>query len=115
MALTQADMDYMLAHISDDRRPNYIAANSVCIGFAIAAVALRFVSRTIAGVKIGLDDYTIVVALVRRSSKLRRSGLTFNSQLFTIIYIASLLVTVHYGMGRHVVPYLTELKPFAQV
>jgi hypothetical protein len=95
---TEADIAYMMAHLDDDRRPNYIAANAICIGFAILAVVLRFVSRLMAGVRLGWDDYTIVASLI-----------------FTIVYTAALFVTVHYGMGRHVVPYLTDVKHFAQV
>lgn len=64
-APTQAQIEYMLAHLDDDRRPNYIAANAICIGFAIVAVVLRFVSRTLAGVRLGWDDFTIVLSLVR--------------------------------------------------
>jgi hypothetical protein len=61
---TEADINYMLAHTDDDRRSNYIAANAICVSVAITAVILRFISRTIAGVKIGIDDYTILVSLV---------------------------------------------------
>jgi hypothetical protein len=114
-APTQADIEYMLMHQDDDRRPNYIAANAIIIGLAILAVVLRFVSRTLAGVRLGLDDYTICASLV--SSLLRDlefRELIFSFKLFTIIYTASLFVLVHYGIGRHVVPYLTEVKPFAQ-
>lgn len=95
---SEADIAYMMAHLDDDRRPNYIAANAICIGFAILAVTLRFVSRLMAGVRLGWDDYTIVASLI-----------------FTIVYTAALFVTVNYGMGRHVVPYLTDVKLFAQV
>jgi hypothetical protein len=62
--LTEARVAYMLAHVEDNRQPNYIAANAICIGLASIAVMLRFVSRSLAGVKIGLDDYTICLSLV---------------------------------------------------
>lgn len=70
-APTPADIEYMLMHQDDDRRPNYIAANSIFIGLAVLAVTLRVVSRTIAGVRFGLDDYTICASLVSSPLRLR--------------------------------------------
>jgi hypothetical protein len=63
-APTDADIAYMMAHAHDDRRPNYIAANSICIGLAAIAVVLRLLSRFLAQIKLGFDDYTICISLV---------------------------------------------------
>jgi hypothetical protein len=63
-ALTKADIAWMMAHTDDNRTPNYIAANAICIAFAIIAVSLRFTARYLAGIKFGLDDLTIAASLV---------------------------------------------------
>ncbi|KAF2261281.1 hypothetical protein CC78DRAFT_419158, partial [Lojkania enalia] len=94
-APTPADIAYMMEHMGEDRRPNYIVANSVCIGVAIIAVFLRYISRFLAGTKYGLDDYTILISLI-----------------FTLGFEIGLFVSVHYGMGRHAI-LVTDVKSFA--
>ena len=45
---------------------SYIAANAVMAGLAILAVGLRLVARRRKNLSLEVDDYTIIVALVRR-------------------------------------------------
>ena len=62
---TPAELMYMEKHITDDRRPDVIVANAMCLGIALIAVVLRIWSRRLAKVQFGLDDYSVVLALVR--------------------------------------------------
>jgi hypothetical protein len=61
---TLAQIQYMEAHITDDKRPNLIAAFTVSIALAYIAVILRFVARRRRGVQLLADDWLIFVALV---------------------------------------------------
>lgn len=61
---TQAQQEYMATHIDDDRRHLYIATNSAMLVAAVIAFALRFVSRRLGGVKLGLDDWFMVIGAV---------------------------------------------------
>ncbi|KAF1948665.1 hypothetical protein CC80DRAFT_458826 [Byssothecium circinans] len=92
---TPADIAYMMAHDHEDRRPNFVAANTICLILAVIAVMLRLVSRSLARIKIALDDWTIILALC-----------------FQIVFSATMLSLVQYGMGRHVL-HLTSVKNFA--
>ena len=63
---TLAELEWQEMHISDDMRPNLIAAYTVCFAIACIAVALRFQARRMAMIKYELDDWLILVGLVRR-------------------------------------------------
>jgi hypothetical protein len=65
MALPAAEIRYQQLHIEDDRSPDVIASIAICLPAAYLAVALRFVSRRVAGAKLLWDDWLIVIALVR--------------------------------------------------
>ena len=62
--LTPAQIAYQEAHINETLQPNIIAATAVCMTAAYTAVALRFISRSVGRVKLGKDDYSIIIALV---------------------------------------------------
>lgn len=61
---TQAQIEYMTAHIHDDRRHGYIIANATMLTAAAIAFILRFVSRRLGGVKLGVDDWFMVIGMV---------------------------------------------------
>jgi hypothetical protein len=96
-APTPEQIAYMMAHDHEDRRPNFVIANSICIGLAVTAVGLRFLARGLARIKFALDDWTILLALVAQ-----------------IVFTAAMLSLVQYGMGRHVL-HMTNIKKFSIV
>ena len=61
---TPEQLQYMQAHITDDMRPNIIAASTISIILAYAAVTLRFVARWRVRAAVLADDWWILVALV---------------------------------------------------
>jgi len=61
---TPAQVAYMTAHASDDRRGWIIGVNILCLLLAAGAVALRLASRIKIGTKIGLDDGLVCAAWV---------------------------------------------------
>lgn len=63
-ALTEAQIEYMAAHVHEDRRHGYIIANTIMLVAASVAFILRFVSRRLGGVKLGVDDWFMVVGMV---------------------------------------------------
>lgn len=62
---TPAQINYMLAHADDDRRPMMLAVHSTFLLLGFVSVALRFGSRIKIGAKLGTDDWFIFVAVVR--------------------------------------------------
>ncbi len=86
MSLPTSEIVYQTAHLADDRQANLIVSSALCLAFAYMAVALRFASRRVARNTIGPDDYAIL------------AGLFFNST-----HVASVIVCVHYGLGRHLI------------
>ena len=97
MALPASAIQYQEEHINETKKPNLIAASAICLSAAYVAVALRFVARRIARNALGADDYTIVVAL-----------------FFTSVFVASVCVCVHYGLGRHLI-LVTDGAAFGKV
>ena len=66
------------AAAGDTLDPNIIASASVVGAAAVIAVLLRIVSRRLKGVELGPDDYTILLALVRKSGCLQVAMLEMN-------------------------------------
>ena len=60
-----ADIEYQVAHISDDQGPDVLAAFSVNFTLACTAVILRLAARKACKVKLLADDYFVLAALVR--------------------------------------------------
>ncbi|KAF2176569.1 hypothetical protein K469DRAFT_399965 [Zopfia rhizophila CBS 207.26] len=90
------DIAYMLAHEDDDRRLWFIGVNAACLGVAYVAIGLRFLCRYRVGTKAGWDDWLIMIA-----------GFLVTG------HVACLFQTVKFGMGRHAVPHVTDIKGFA--
>ena len=68
--LTIQDLQYELAHWSDDRGPLVITIGTIFIVCALTAVALRLYTRKrIVKVSWQGDDYAIVAAIVRSVPK----------------------------------------------
>ena len=86
MSLPASAIQYQEQHIADNKKPNLIAASVICLSAAYVAVVLRFISRRVARNILEADDYTIVVGL-----------------FFTSVFVAMVLVDVHYGLGRHLI------------
>lgn len=61
---TLEQIQYMKAHIADNKQPNLIAAFTVSISLAYIAVVLRFIARRRRGVELLADDWLMLVALV---------------------------------------------------
>lgn len=57
----------LVPYLNDYRGEELIAFYTIAIALAYIAVIMRFVSRKVASSKIGLDDYLVVVALVRKA------------------------------------------------
>jgi len=67
--LTAAETEYMIAHQSDNKGPQIIASNVICLTATIIAFVLRFVSRRLGHVKLGIEDWLIVIATVSAAHK----------------------------------------------
>jgi hypothetical protein len=70
---TPSQIEYMRAHPSDDRRASLIIGNLVPLTFAAIAFILRFTSRRLGRVKIGGEDWLIMVGMVRGFTSIART------------------------------------------
>ncbi|KAJ5708018.1 hypothetical protein N7488_007819 [Penicillium malachiteum] len=61
--ISAGELEYMEQHPNADRAPGIIACGVICLSFAVAAVSMRLISRRMVGLSLGLDDYTILLAL----------------------------------------------------
>ncbi len=64
--LTVQQLQDQLAQINDDRAPGMLAAAITFLVITILVTGLRLTSRRIQGLKLGADDYMVVVSLVRK-------------------------------------------------
>ena len=64
-APTPAEVSYWQTHQYDNRIPAIIVADVLCFSGASVAVILRFISRSIMKSALKMDDWIIVVGLVR--------------------------------------------------
>ena len=62
--LSTQEIEYELAHASDNRGPSLIAAYTTCLSLAYIAVFLRFLSRRTSRNALKADDWMLVVGLV---------------------------------------------------
>ncbi|KAF2737892.1 hypothetical protein EJ04DRAFT_460651 [Polyplosphaeria fusca] len=90
-----AQLAYMLAHADESRRAEFLWGSLVPLFFAGVAFGLRFVARKVGGVKLGMEDWLIVVGM-----------------FFTTAGVVALVVAAHYGLGRHVV-FVKDKRGFA--
>lgn len=67
MALNDAEIEYMEAHINDSKVSSIWISSSLCIAAATIAVILRFIARRSTGNGLGKDDYSIFVGYVSSS------------------------------------------------
>lgn len=65
LVLTVQQLEDQLAHINDDRSSGMLAAAIAFLVVTIAVTGLRLSSRRIQGLRLGADDYMVVVSLVR--------------------------------------------------
>lgn len=70
----------LVPSLNKNRSKELIASFSIVLGLVWLAVALRFISRRVAAAKLGLDDWLILVALVRRL------GLPLKTYYLTVTY-----------------------------
>ncbi|KAK7178625.1 integral membrane protein [Paraphaeosphaeria sporulosa] len=83
---TPAQVEYMTANIHEDRRHTYIVVNSIMLTAAYIAFVLRFVSRRLGAVKMGVDDWFMLFGM-----------------FLTTSYITMLFILLRFGMGRHII------------
>lgn len=58
-------IQYQLAHLNDDRGPQFLRIIVCLLVLATASVSLRLLSRRLLHTNCQADDYAIVVGLVR--------------------------------------------------
>lgn len=63
---TDPIIQYQLEHINDSRIPSIRIAAAFCLSAAYIAVFLRVLSRQLGNIKLGSDDWCIILALVCR-------------------------------------------------
>lgn len=112
-APSAADIEYQKAHINDDRRIGIAVSNGVCLGVAVIAVTLRYVSRRLTKSKNLADDWWAWIGLVVLPG-LRLNKISDFFQLSFTAYIIGYSVIVHFGLGRHTI-LVTNLKGFVVV
>lgn len=101
-------------HVQQNKGPVTIIVSTVLTAIALLLVMLRLLSRRISRHKLAVDDYLVVLSLVRFHGALRNppreiarlnTGLAANwglpLQAINIVYLALCGVAVHYGAGRH--------------
>lgn len=71
--LTQTQIEYMVAHVHEDRRYGYIIANAIMLFAAFVAFVSRFVSRRLGSVKLGVDDLFMLIGMVSLNSLVPKS------------------------------------------
>jgi hypothetical protein len=64
MSLPPEEIHYQEQHASDNRQPDIIAAVAVCLSAAVISVILRLVARRLLKIRLQLDDWLILIALV---------------------------------------------------
>ena len=97
MALPQSAILDQEKHINDNKKPSLIVASATCLSAAYIAVILRFTARRLARNSLEADDYTVLVAL-----------------FFTSVFVTTVLLGVHYGLGRHLI-LVTDGAAFGKV
>lgn len=86
MELPQSAILDQEKHVNDNKKPSLIVASAICLSAAYLAVILRLIARRLARKSLGADDYTVLVAL-----------------FFASVHVTTVLIGVHYGLGRHLV------------
>ena len=119
---TPAQIAYMEAHISDDRRPGLIASVVIPLSIATIAVALRFIARRRVRVPLLADDWLILASLVydppiaasRAVLDIESADLFSGKQIIASCYDISTIFAIHNGIGRHII-LVTNVKALLQV
>ena len=62
---TPADIEHQLLHATDNRGPLVVGLSIALSALATVFVALRFWARSLKASKLAIDDYTIIVSMVR--------------------------------------------------
>ena len=110
---TPEQLQYMVAHQSDDLRGSMIASSAAGGTLAIVFVILRIMARKMPGIPLGADDWWMLASLVSIWNLVRRA--TIDVEQF--LYLGTPIVfawTTKYGGGRHVI-LLTDPRAFAIV
>ncbi|RAH66283.1 uncharacterized protein BO66DRAFT_422991 [Aspergillus aculeatinus CBS 121060] len=91
-SLTATQVQAMEHQPQASRAPGIIACASITLAASAVAVVLRLISRSIMSMRLGMDDYLMLLAL-----------------FFNAAFTASIFVTIHFGMGKHIV-YVTSAE-----
>lgn len=67
-SLPPKEAQYQLSHINDSKTVSLAIAYLICFPIHVLALTMRFVSRRIGRTEYGVDDWTMLVGLVIRSS-----------------------------------------------
>lgn len=62
------ELQDQVENINEDRTSYFIASVSVVVGIATASTALRLYARKLKKLPLAADDYTIILALVRKAN-----------------------------------------------
>ena len=108
---TPAQIEYMQAHISDNRKLDLIASVAVPLSIATIAVFLRFVARHRARAPLLADDWLILASLVcglpmiiwRAAHDLPGANISSGMQVITFGYDTASANAIHNGVGRHII------------
>ncbi|CAF9919147.1 MAG: hypothetical protein ALECFALPRED_000982 [Alectoria fallacina] len=87
-ALSSQEIEYELAHASDNRGPTLIAAYAVCLSLAYVAVTLRFISRRKSRNALMADDWMSVVGLLFTSGQVA-VGVYGTASLRALLFLAA--------------------------
>ena len=63
-------LQYERQNLTSSRVPVIIASVAICFPLACIAVILRFVCRRVNDIRIKVDDWTILIALVSKTTQL---------------------------------------------
>ncbi|KAI1476337.1 hypothetical protein F4774DRAFT_412971 [Daldinia eschscholtzii] len=74
-----------IAQIDEDEGPVVVAVSAFFIAISTATIVLRFLARLARRMKLGLDDW-----------------LSFGGLIFVVLYCTTCIISVPYGMGRHI-------------
>ncbi|KAI1660889.1 hypothetical protein F4813DRAFT_348674 [Daldinia decipiens] len=88
MSLTPEEAARMLSHSNDNLAPSIITCCSISLSVAITSIGLRLWSRRVLNGRFHFDmsDWLAMMALVLYA-----------------VYVTSIIMTTHYGLGRHIV------------
>ena len=84
------ELQDQVENIDEDRTSYFIASVSVVVGIATACIALRIYARKLKKLPLAADDYTIILALVRKANS--------TDNVFLAKHARKLFLVLHLGL-----------------